>query len=301
MINVDGFVIMETESGIALFSKLQSSIDENLFSGFLTAIRSFAKELSLGGVSSFTTDEKTIYLIARNYITVAIIAPNEISFDNIYSLGYKIGEEFEDTYNLSLNTIRDSDQYIHFNEVLTKLIDQSEIPFLIKTAEFAQKEFGGELSIQPQLKNRDGKLIKVDLVVDRGKKRSHGVMDHLTVIIFNAYSEVISFIIVIDGTAGRGEVLDFLDILKTFGKLTHHKENADEFPYFPAMAVIIANDFSPTVYEELKILPKFKGKANIPGTHVSPDAAMRGTPKSVKCFIELWKWHDNAYPERIFS
>ena len=187
------------------------------------------------------------------------------------------------------------------NESLTNLITTSDVPDLIKVAEFARKEFGGELSIQPQLRNRNKKLIKVDLVLDRGKKHSKGIMDHLAVKMFKAYSEDVTFIKVIDGTAGRGEVLDFFDILKTFGKYAHNKEDTDIFPYFPAKAVIIAQDYSPTVFEELESLPKFKGKTNIPGTHVSPDAAMKGTPKAVKCFIELWKWYDTTYPERIFS
>ena len=74
----------------------------------------------------------------------------------------------------------------------------------------------------------------------------------------------------------------------------------DVFPYFPAKAIIIAKDYSPTVFDEIENLPKFSGKMGIPGTHISPDAGMKGAPAVMKCFVELWKWFDNGkYPVQI--
>ena len=68
-------VILHNSSGLSLFSYLQDNFDENLLSGLITAIKEFTKELALGGLSSFTTDERSIYLIGRNYCTVALITP----------------------------------------------------------------------------------------------------------------------------------------------------------------------------------------------------------------------------------
>jgi hypothetical protein len=116
-----------------------------------------------------------------------------------------------------------------------------------------------------------------------------------------SFSANVTFIKVIDSVAGKSEVLDFIDSLKTFGKLRHKNDNENEFPYFPSKAIVIARDYSPTLMDELEKLPRFSNKAAIPGTHISPDAGMMGAPSAMKCFIEVWKWNDSGYPERIFN
>ncbi|MFW9993696.1 MAG: hypothetical protein ACFFD4_16740 [Candidatus Odinarchaeota archaeon] len=301
--DLDGIVIMTSDSGMPLFSKLEI-IDEVLFSGLLTAIRSFSKELHLGGVSSFTTDDnKTIYLVSRSQVLVAVIASNEIEFNKVYSLCYSIGEAFESQYDLkSENTVSvNVNKFKAFSTTLEKLLTKKTVPFIIKTAEFAQKEFGGKLSIQPVLKNNNREDIKIDLLLDRGEKKRVKLMGKLATKMIKAFSEDVTFVKVIEGTAGRGEVMDFLDSLKTFGKLRTDKEHPEIYPYFPARAVVIAHDYSPTVFEQLRDLHRHKKKACIPGTHIAPDAAMHGSPAAVKCFVELWKWYDDRYPERIFN
>ncbi|MFX0063535.1 MAG: hypothetical protein ACFFC7_15280 [Candidatus Hermodarchaeota archaeon] len=111
-----------------------------------------------------------------------------------------------------------------------------------------------------------------------------------------SFSEEVTFVKLIDGTARRGEIKDFLDLLTTYGRLRTRKAEEEEFPYFPAKAAIIARDYSPTVQEEIDKLPKHKTKTAIPGTHIAFDASM---VSSAKCFIELWKWHDDKYPELV--
>ncbi|MFX0063537.1 MAG: hypothetical protein ACFFC7_15290 [Candidatus Hermodarchaeota archaeon] len=175
---IEALTIIDGTSGVPLFSKLEISIDDALFSGFLTAIRNFTKEMSLGGLSSFTTDEKTVYLVARSSVIVALIVSKKVPFEKIYSIAYTIGEKFEKEYDLSANIV-EPDEFKNFSSFIDQIIKEKEVPFLIRVAEFAQKEFGGQLSVQPQLKNRHGNYHKIDLVLDRGIKKG-GIVTKMT-------------------------------------------------------------------------------------------------------------------------
>lgn len=293
-------LILHNETGLPLFSHLDPSFDESLLSGLITAIKEFTKELALGGLSSFSTDERSIYLLGRKYCTVAVIT-SEDDFQKIYSIGFKLGEKFEDQYDVSNLKFVDQSLYESFSTEVEKVLTENETPYLISVAEFVKKEFGGELSIKPSFKNNDGKLVTIDLLSDRGRKKHQGLMGGLATKMFRSVSEDVTFVKVIDSTAGRGEVLDFFDLLKTFGRTRAKKIAEDVFPYFPSKAVVIARDYSPTLFDDIEKLPKFGGKTGIAGTHISPDAGMMGAPASMKCFIELWKWNDDKYPERILN
>jgi hypothetical protein len=299
---IDGIVIIDSVSGIPLFSKLDN-IDSTLFSGFVTAIRNFSSELSLGGLSSFTTEEKNIFLAARMRVVTAIIAPTDLEFQKVYSLAYKIGESFEEMYEITESP--DQEKFKDFSVRLDEILKEKEVPFLLQAAEFAKKEFGGEVSIRPQLKVKHGKTMAIDIVVDRGKKNPEGVLNRIVQRRWKAFTEDVTFVKVIDGIAGRGETLDFIDSLKNVGEesltLPHiRKESAsDEFLYFPARAAVIARDYSPTVFEEMIKLQRCEGKACISGDHITRQAKGKRFPESAKCFVELWKWRE-GYPQRVF-
>ena len=286
-------IILDNKSGLSLFSYLnEGSMDENLLGGLITAIKEFTKELALGGLSSFNTDEKSIYLIGRNFITVALIT-TEQEFQKIYSIGFKIGTKFEEQFELSDIKFIDSTKYESFKPVIADILAENDTPFLISVAEFVKKEFGGELSVKPSFKNNEGKSVTIDMLTDRGRKQHQGFFGGMATHMMRSFSEDITFVKVIESTAGRGEVLDFIDLLRTFGKLRTKNLSDDVFPYFPSKGIIIAKDYSPTVFDEVTKLPKYGGKSGIPGTHISPDAGMKGDPNSMKCFIELWKWQDD--------
>lgn len=296
--DIDGLTIIQAHSGLPLFAKLSNSIDETLFGGMLTAIKGFAGELSLGGLSSFTTDEKTIFLANREYITVAVIAPKDLEFQKVYSLAYSVGEKFENMYDLTNISPINTEQFKSFNKVVDDFVNESEIPFIIKVAEFAKKEFGGSISIQPKLKDRNGDIITdIDIVVDRGKKVEKGIKNKFVAKVHKAFSEDITFVKAISSTAGRGEVQNFLDLLNKFGGRFSSNTQEDGFRFFPSRAAIVAYDFSPTVIEILEKLPKENNRSYIGATHIIPTASFSAAPQVTKCYIELWKWHNGKYPE----
>ena len=147
--DIDGIIILDAKSGLPLFADLGGDMDELLVSGFIAAIRNFSSELALGGLSSFTTEEKVFFLAARSRIITAILAPKEIDFKNVYSLAYEIGSRFEESYQ-EIPKNPDIMEYHDFSSVTKELLQQRTIPFIIKVAEFVKKEFGGEVSVQPR-------------------------------------------------------------------------------------------------------------------------------------------------------
>jgi hypothetical protein len=61
-VDIEGIVIFDAVSGVPLFSRMKGTTDPSLFSSFIAAIGHFSKQLKFGGLSSFSTEEKVIYL-----------------------------------------------------------------------------------------------------------------------------------------------------------------------------------------------------------------------------------------------
>jgi len=299
--NIEGIVIFGADSGIPLYSKMKEEIEPSLFSGFITAIQSFTKEIALGGLSSFVTDEKRVYLAAREKIVTAIIAPVDAVTEEIYSLAYVLGERFEQEYEIFDGG--NVEIYRGFEGVVNEYLQKKEVPFIIHIANFAEKEIGGDVSVRPRLKGRDGTYETVDLLVDYGDRTKKGsIRDRLIQKHLSVFSEEIIFVKAVDGTAGRGEVIKFIESMKNYGIWRRDEEDMDGvFPYFPSRAIVVARDFSPTVFEGLEKFDRIDDKACIHSDHLSFTFGSKIAPKATKCFIELWKWHDDKYPERVFS
>ena len=66
-----------TESGIALFSRLQDdTLNEQLFAMLMSALNSFAEEITSGGLSNFELSNKRFTIVNRNeFIFVASSNP----------------------------------------------------------------------------------------------------------------------------------------------------------------------------------------------------------------------------------
>lgn len=293
----DGIVIIDIYSGLPLFSKLET-IEEALFSGFLTAIVNFSEEMSLGALSNFSTDEKQVYLIAKEHILVALIVPETTEQKDAYAFASEVATAFEDKFEFPTSV--ETTDFNTFATDLAILEAESNIPFAIKVAEFAAKEFGGEISLHTKVMSNEQQLIEIDLIANRGEKKSGSIRDKGLRKMFVAYSGDVIFAKIIDGTAGKGEIVDFLQSMQLFGKKPRQSD-LEIFPYFPAKAVIIARDYSPTVFEALDKFQKRGGKTFIAGSHIAASTHVKFSPDTSKCFVELWKWYDDAYPERVYK
>ena len=147
---IDGIIIFDSNSGVPLFSKLDESIKGALFSAFITAVRKFFSLLSLGGLSSFTTEEKFIFLAATNKIVTAVITPLKQDSKEIYSLAYEICEKFEKKF-MTTDSQRLQD-YSSFSDILDQLLqkNRSILPRLQDKAVFLYTV------------NQDGELITLN-------------------------------------------------------------------------------------------------------------------------------------------
>ena len=135
MISIKGIFIFKSDSGITLYSKKLVDVQEDLFSAFLSAIKVFFNNLSLGGLLSFSSENYTFYLATENNCLTAIVVDNKNRSDKFFSLAYEISVQFYKSYQTFVDSknvfnIPNKDQ---FDIILAKLISKfdetsSQIP-----------------------------------------------------------------------------------------------------------------------------------------------------------------------------
>ena len=289
--DIEGIVIFDSAAGVPLFSRMKTKIDPSLFSSFITAIGHFSKELKFGGLSSFTTEEKVIYLAPRDKIITALIAPKKKEYQMAYSLANELGRQFEESGVAS--NISQRDAYNEFSEVADQYLRKIQNPFITRVSDFIQDQYIGKVSIRPSLMRRDGSQGTVDLLIDAGKKRASG--GELT----GQFGENYSFVKVFDTRVGRVHVIDFIDSLGDFGFLAMKRDEMILQPYFPARAIIVGREYDSVAIDFLKKMPKGKIGRYVDGAYIYAGLKLKGVPKETRCPVDVWKWQDDQSPERV--
>lgn len=288
--DIEGIVIFDAAAGVPLFSRMKTKTDPSLFSSFISAIGHFTRELEFGGLSSFTTEEKVIYLAPRDQIITALIAPKKKEYQEAYSLANELGRRFEES---GLTSEVSSSLYSEFAEIADQYLRKIQNPFISRVSEFIQEEYEGKVSIRPSLMKRDGSQGSVDLLIDAGRR------DLDTGDSWGKFGENYSFVKVIDTRAGRVQVIDFIDTLDNFAVLSMQKDEMVTQPYFPARAIIVAREYDNAAIDFLKKLPKRKGKRYVDGAYIYAGQKLKRIPKETRCILDVWKWHDDERPEIV--
>jgi hypothetical protein len=289
--DIEGIVIFDAAAGVPLFSRMKTKIDPSLFSSFIAAIGLFSKELKFGGLSSFTTEEKVIYLAPRDKIITALIAPKKKEYEMAYSLANELGRQFEES---GIGTSPDQRQvFDEFSEIADQYLRKIQNPFITRVSEFIQKQYPGKVTVRPSLMKRDGSQGTVDMMVEAGKKSANdgGSSVH--------FGENCSFVKVVDTRIGRIHVIDFFDSLENFGVLSMKKDKMILEPYFPARAIIVAREFDEGAIDFLNKLPSSKKGKYIDGAYIFAGLKLKGIPKETRCIVDAWTWHDDMDPERV--
>lgn len=288
--DIEGVVIFEADSGVPLYSKMRGKTDPSLFSSFVSAIGHFSKKLKFGGLSSFTTEEKVIYLAPRDKTITALIAPKKKEYQEAYSLANELGRRFEEGHYNSVTPL--SDDFVEFEEIAGEFLKRIKNPFMNQVSSFVQEKYGGEVSIQARLFKRDGGQGVVDILVDTSSKENGSTTGG------SLFGEHYIFVNVVDGNLGRIQLIDFIDSLERFGVRFMMKDEFVFRPYFPSRAVIVARNFDEGALQFLERYTK-KGKTYVDGTHIYAGLKMKNIPKDTRCFVDLWQWREDNPPEQI--
>jgi hypothetical protein len=286
--DIEGIIIFDAASGVPLFSRMKTKIDPSLFSSFVSAIGHFSRELKFGGLSSFTTEEKVIYLAPRDKIITALISPKKKEYDQAYSLANELGRKFEES-NVGLSVVSNS-AYSEFVEIADQYLRKIQNPFITRVSEFILEEYEGKVSIQPSLMKRDGSQGTVDLLIDAGRKDTDQGDS------IGEFGENCSFVKVVDARVGRILVIDFIDSLGNFGVLSMKKDEMILRPYFPARAIFVAREYEPAAIEFIKKLPKSEEGRYIDGAYIYAGLKLKGIPKETRCILEVWEWREDQKP-----
>jgi len=288
--DIEGVVIFEADSGVPLYSKMKGKTDPTLFSSFVTAIGHFSKQLKFGGLSSFTTEEKVIYLAPRKKTITALIAPKKKEYEIAYSLANELGKRFEE--GLDDSSTSQSEEYDEFEKIADEFLKKIQNPFVGQVINFVQEKYGGEVSIDARLFKRDGGQGVVDILIDTSSK-DEGSTNGASL-----FGTHYIFVSVTEGALGRIQLIDFMDSLERFGVRFMVKDEFVFRPYFPSRAVLVARSFE---QEALQFLERYtkKGKTFVDGAHIFAGLKMKDIPKDTRCFVDLWQWHEDAPPEQI--
>jgi hypothetical protein len=286
--DIEGVVIFEASSGIPLYSRMKSDTDPSLFSSFVAAIGHFSKELKFGGLSSFTTEEKVIYLAPREKTITALIAPKKKEYQEAYSLANELGKRFEETRG----TIKSSRPaaFNGFAEVVDEFLKKIKNPFVSRVAGFISDKYGGTITIEARLFKQDGTQGKIDILVDTSSTAEKRFDPGDTL------GKNYIFVKILSGAINRLHMIDFIDSLDGFGTGVMNKEGLSFKPYFPSRAVIIGKDIDEGAFEFLRRLPKEKRQLYIDGTHVFAGLRLKDIPKDSRCYIDVWRWSEEQDP-----
>ena len=157
---IQGIYIFKSDSGITLYSKKIVNINEDILSAFLSAIKDFFKSLSLGGLSTFSSDNYIFYLASYSNVTTAIIINRENKNDVYFNLAYQISIEFFKKYeshvlseeSLFIPNVEAFDESIgHIIANLSKISQKQKeligIFKLAKSGELEQIDFVNEMQL----------------------------------------------------------------------------------------------------------------------------------------------------------
>ena len=104
MVNIKGLFIFRADSGITLYSKRSLEINEDLLSAFMSAIREFFASLSLGGLSTFSTDYYVFYYTSINNVATVLVLDESDKSDLYYSLCFEICSQFYSNFKSFINS-----------------------------------------------------------------------------------------------------------------------------------------------------------------------------------------------------
>lgn len=296
--DIEGVVIFDTKSGIPLFSRLKKGLDASLFSSFVTAITHFSKELKMGGLYSFTTEQNRIILATKDKTITALITPTKKEFQEAHSLALEMGRQFEEMH-MQTNSLQEKD-YTSFRPIADDFMRKIKNPFISRVASFVHEKYGGSVAIKPRLMKESGAESTIDMLVNLGIRYDEEDESlNPSKMTYAAYSESNIFCKVSEGMMTRGEVMEFLDILDSFGIRTIKKGKMQFVPYFPTRAVIIAREISSDVKEYLEKLPMENGTLYVDGTHIFAGRGIRGSPKNPKCYVDVYEYYDDGTSKQI--
>ncbi len=289
---IEGVIIFDAKSGIPLFSKLKSDIDPSLFSGFIAAIGHFSNELKLGGLSSFSTEEKVIFLAPHDNVVTALVAPKKPEYQQAYALAKELGMEFSNKIKIKAGAPPEAN--IEFTAIVDEFMRKIRHPFISRAADFLHKKYGGEVSIKARMMRESGTEDIMDILINLGVKNDSGSKSGKKRPLAEMLSENFIFCKVVDGRISRAEVIDFVESLGGYGARIFEKEELKFVPYYPSRAIIVAREFSPEAIEFLKKLPRQNNKPMVEATMFS----LR-RESFLRCPLDLYEWRENGEPDEV--
>ncbi len=118
------------DSGICLISRDYTDNQANfdLFSGFLSAIFSFAREVANDSLREIRMEHQHIFYESRGDILISIVAENGITRENLKPIFEELFNQFSQKYNdLLFHNIITRDHFLTFKTDIDHILANGEI------------------------------------------------------------------------------------------------------------------------------------------------------------------------------
>jgi hypothetical protein len=123
--DIVGVLLFKSDSGSTLYSRKTKDVQEDLFSAFLTALKSFFSDFALGGLSTFASEEFIVYLASTNNVLTSIIIDKKAASDKYFSLAFDISDAFYKSHKSVVDSQSPiiSDDAINFDKKLDVILE----------------------------------------------------------------------------------------------------------------------------------------------------------------------------------
>lgn len=115
-----------TDSGTVLWSRvINRKMDEQLFGALMSAINSFAKEISNKGLTNIELTDKTFFLLKRQNLIFITNTPSDVKEKRIQEELRWVADKFIETYSDDLkNWDKDTSMFSGFKDIIENSLEE---------------------------------------------------------------------------------------------------------------------------------------------------------------------------------
>ncbi|MBD3228002.1 MAG: hypothetical protein GF329_07415 [Candidatus Lokiarchaeota archaeon] len=269
--------IIEFGSGKILFEKSFAELakDSHLFSGMVSTLNLLAREIHIGELSNFSTNEFNFIISASEKIMVVLIVDSNENMKEANKIAYEINKRFQKRYSpINSNSGRSSTYYEDFYMEIEPLLSKTQDNNLLDVGLFLRDIIGGDLHVLTS--------IYFDFVLDLGAKE-----------LFHDFRNLI-FVKILDQGKELNQIEESLKYARDLELLSDFCEvNTNLLNYFPSKIIFITENTSDEVISKLKTSNNYdKNGFLIRCKRIDSDIK---DLTFFKCKIEMWKMSQNEF------
>lgn len=269
--------IIHFGSGKVLFEKSFAELakDSHLFSGIVSTLNLLAKEIHIGELSNFSTNEFDFVISASEDILVVLILDSNEEIKKFNKIAYEINNKFKKRYSpIDIKSGRSTSYYADFYDVIEPLLTETKDNTKVDMGLFLKEIIGGDLHVLTS--------IYFDFVLDLGAKE-----------LFHDFRNLI-FVKILDSNKSLHQIENSLNYSQDLEILNSScKIHSNLLNYFPSKILFILEEKSNKLISELKNRKNYCNNGYF--IHCNNMDSDLTNLNFFKCKVEIWKFSKNEF------